>query len=76
MFYIRVDNKNRWFKWIPAVQWALFRRRFEPLPSLTKRGLTLQVKNDNPSSREEKVAKQETVSSSQTLQEHSVDIDA
>jgi len=43
-------------------------------PSLTKRGLTLQVKNDNPSSREEKVAKQETVSSSQTLQEHSVDI--
>ena len=45
-------------------------------PSLTKRGLTLQVKNDNPSSREEKVAKQETVSSSQTLQEHSVDIDA
>ena len=45
-------------------------------PSLTKRGLTLQVKNDNPSSREEKVAKQETVSSSQTLQEHSVDIEA
>ena len=45
-------------------------------PSLTKRGLTLQVKNDNPSSREEKVAKQETVSSSQTLQEHSVDINA
>ena len=45
-------------------------------PSLTKRGLTLQVKNDNPSSREEKVAKQEAVSSSQTLQEHSVDIDA
>ena len=45
-------------------------------PSLTKRGLTLQVKNDNPSSREEKVAKQETVPSSQTLQEHSVDIDA
>ena len=43
-------------------------------PSLTKRGLTLQVKNDNPSSRVEKVAKQETVSSSQTLQEHSVDI--
>ena len=43
-------------------------------PSLTKRGLTLQVKNDNPSSREEKVAKQETVPSSQTLQEHSVDI--
>ena len=45
-------------------------------PSLTKRGLTLQVKNDNPSSREEKVAKQETVSSSQMLQEHSVDINA
>ena len=45
-------------------------------PSLTKRGLTLQVKNDNPSSREEKVAKQETVPSSQTLQEHSVDINA
>ena len=45
-------------------------------PSLTKRGLTLQVKNDNPSSREEKVAKQEMVSSSQTLQEHSVDINA
>ena len=45
-------------------------------PSLSKRGLTLQVKNDNPSSREEKVAKQETVSSSQTLQEHSVDINA
>ena len=45
-------------------------------PSLTKRGLTLQVKNDNPSSREEKVAKQETVSSSQTLQEHSLDINA
>ena len=45
-------------------------------PSLTKRGLTLQVKNDNSSSREEKVAKQETVSSSQTLQEHSVDINA
>ena len=45
-------------------------------PSLTKRGLTLQVKNDNPSSREEKVAKQEMVFSSQTLQEHSVDIDA
>ena len=45
-------------------------------PSLTKRGLTLQVKNDNPSSREEKVAKQETVSSSQRLQEHSVDINA
>ena len=43
-------------------------------PSLTKRGLTLQVKNDDPSSREEKVAKQVTVSSSQTLQEHSVDI--
>ena len=45
-------------------------------PSLTKRGLTLQVKNDNPSSREEKVSKQETVSLSQTLQEHSVDINA
>ena len=45
-------------------------------PSLTKRGLTLQVKNENPSSREEKVAKQETVSSSQTLQEYSVDINA
>ena len=45
-------------------------------PSLTKRGLTLQVKNDNPSSREEKVAQQETVASSQTLQEHSVDINA
>ena len=45
-------------------------------PSLTKRGLTLQVKNDNPSSREEKVAKQEMVFSSQTLQEHSVDINA
>ena len=45
-------------------------------PSLTKRGLTLQVKNDNPSSREEKVSKQETVSSLQTLQEHSVDINA
>ena len=45
-------------------------------PSLTKRGLTLQVKNDNPSSREEKVSKQEAVSSSQTLQEHSVDINA
>ena len=45
-------------------------------PSLTKRGLTLQVKNDNPSSREEKVAKQETGSSSQMLQEHSVDINA
>ena len=45
-------------------------------PSLTKRGLTLQVKNDNPSSKEGKVAKQEMVFSSQTLQEHSVDIDA
>ena len=45
-------------------------------PSLTKRGLTLQVKNDSPSSKEEKVAKQETLSSSQTLQEHSVDINA
>ena len=45
-------------------------------PSLTKRGLTLQIKNDKPSSSEEKVAKQETVSSSQTLQEHSVDINA
>ena len=45
-------------------------------PSLTKRGLTLQVKSDNPSPREEKVSKQETVSSSQTLQEHSVDINA
>ena len=45
-------------------------------PSLTKRGLTLQVKNDNPSSREEQVAKQETVSSSQTLREHSIDISA
>ena len=45
-------------------------------PSLTKRGLTLQVKNDNPSSREEKVTRQETVPSSQTLQEHSVDINA
>ena len=45
-------------------------------PSLTKRGLTLQVKNDNPLSREGKVAKQEMVSSSQTLQEHSVDINA
>ena len=45
-------------------------------PSLTKRGLTLQVKNDNPSPREEKVAKQETVSSPQTFQEHSVDINA
>ena len=45
-------------------------------PSLTKRGLMLQVKNDNPSSREEKVAKQETVSPSQTFQEHSVDINA
>ena len=45
-------------------------------PSLTKRGLTLQVKNDSPSSKEEKVAKQETVSTSQTLQEHSVDINA
>ena len=45
-------------------------------PSLTKRGLTLQVKNDNPLSREGKVAKQEMVFSSQTLQEHSVDIDA
>ena len=45
-------------------------------PSLTKRGLTLQVKNDNPSSKEEKVAKQEMVFSLQTLQEHSVDIDA
>jgi len=45
-------------------------------PSLTKRGLTLQVKNDNPSPREEKVAKQETVPSPQTLQEHSVDINA
>ena len=44
-------------------------------PSLTKRGLTLQVKNDNPLSREGKVAKQEMVFSSQTLQEHSVDID-
>ena len=43
-------------------------------PSLTKRGLTLQVKNDDPSSREEKVAKKVTASSSQTLQEHSVDI--
>ena len=37
-------------------------------PSLTKRGLTLQVKNDNPSSKEEKVAKQEMVFLSQTLQ--------
>ena len=45
-------------------------------PSLTKRGLTLQVKSDNPSPREEKVSKQETVFSSQTLQEHSVDINA
>ena len=45
-------------------------------PSLTKRGLTLQVKHENPSSREEKVAKQEMVSSSKTLQEHSVDIEA
>ena len=45
-------------------------------PSLTKRGLTLQIKNDKPSSSEEKVAKQETVSSSKTLQEHSVDINA
>ena len=45
-------------------------------PSLTKRGLTLQVKNDNPLSRVGKVAKQEMVFSSQTLQEHSVDIDA
>ena len=45
-------------------------------PSLTKRGLTLQIKNDKPSSSEEKVAKQETLSSSQTLQEHSVDINA
>ncbi len=45
-------------------------------PSLTKRGLTLQVKNDNPLSREGKVTKQEMVFSSQTLQEHSVDIDA
>ena len=45
-------------------------------PSLTKRGLTLQVKNDNPLSREGKVAKQEMVFSSQTLQEHSVDINA
>ncbi|MCL0044786.1 hypothetical protein M1N16_01000 [Nitrospinaceae bacterium] len=45
-------------------------------PSLTKRGLTLQVKNDNTSSREKKVEKQETVPSSQTLQEHSVDINA
>ena len=45
-------------------------------PSLTKRGLTLQVKNDNPLSREGKVAKQEMVFSSQALQEHSVDIDA
>ena len=45
-------------------------------PSLTKRGLTLQVKNDNPSSKEEKVAKQEMVFSLQTLQEHSVDINA
>ena len=31
-------------------------------PSLTKRGLTLQVKNDNPSSREEKVATRKTAS--------------
>jgi len=45
-------------------------------PSLTKRGLTLQVKNDNPSSREEKVEKQEMVFSSQPFQEHSVDINA
>ena len=45
-------------------------------PSLTKRGLTLQVKNVSPSSKEEKVAKQETVSSSQPFQEHSVDINA
>ena len=45
-------------------------------PSLTKRGLTLQVKNDSSSSKEEKVAKQETVSSSQPFQEHSVDINA
>ena len=45
-------------------------------PSLTKRGLTLQVKNDNPLSREGKIAKQEMVFLSQTLQEHSVDIDA
>ena len=45
-------------------------------PSLTKRGLTLQVKNDNPLSREGKVTMQEMVFSSQTLQEHSVDIDA
>ena len=45
-------------------------------PSLTKRGLTLQVKNDNPLSREGKDTKQEMVFSSQTLQEHSVDINA
>ena len=37
-------------------------------PSLTKRGLTLQVKNDNPLSREGKIAKQEMVFLSQTLQ--------
>ena len=45
-------------------------------PYLTKRGLTLQVKNDNPSLREEKIAKQETVSPSETLQEVSIDINA
>ena len=45
-------------------------------PSLTKRGLTLQVKNDSPSSKEEKVAKQDTVSSSKPFQEHSVDVNA
>ena len=37
-------------------------------PSLIKRGLTLQVKSDNPLSREGKIAKQEMGFLSQTLQ--------
>ena len=35
-----------------------------------------KVRASQPSSKEEKVAKQETVSSSQPFQEHSVDINA
>ena len=31
LFYIRLDNKNRWFKWIPTALWKFFRGRFEPL---------------------------------------------
>jgi len=45
-------------------------------PSLTKRGLTLQIEEDKLSSSEEKVAKQEKVSSSETRQKSSLDINA